>query len=392
LVAIKFPETYQTKYKIIETISCAISFCFHCTQMSFTSRQAWPDRVRLRGVVGPRRVKPAVGRVMHTIKDAVQQLQKDSDEHFFLEQESADSFKYVCSQVKALQKGFTTLADAVLEDLDSVREESQKHLEERDNWQRSFNQLAAEVRGRCADLESQQGQLRAALSHADVAALRHDGEQMKKLAGETETRLCELKANIRDLHLGLSHCTNTCTDLRAAASDSQRRTASASKSTSHLKEELEKIRQENSTASASLARDAAMLAEEAQSVRGWCEKSFTMLESRMRKAEESASGGSSRKLQAVMAQQARGAKSVEEMVKTLTEDNVKVAKAARELDSSVGLLRRCTEEHHDALMRSCQVFATALKIPSPMVSMPSLTTSVTMLKSPDPALESVRVQ
>ncbi len=53
-----------------------------------------------------------------------QQLQKESEEQIVLENESAQTFTYLCQQVSALQRGFTSLADAVLEELDAVREES----------------------------------------------------------------------------------------------------------------------------------------------------------------------------------------------------------------------------------------------------------------------------
>ena len=47
----------------------------------------------------------------------LQRLEKDSREHFYMEQDSAHTFQLMASQVAALQRGFTTLADAVLEEL-----------------------------------------------------------------------------------------------------------------------------------------------------------------------------------------------------------------------------------------------------------------------------------
>ena len=58
-----------------------------------------------------------------------------------LEQESAQTFQYLCTQVAGLQKAFTTLADSVIEELDTVREEQRQWAEERDTWAASMNKM-----------------------------------------------------------------------------------------------------------------------------------------------------------------------------------------------------------------------------------------------------------
>lgn len=84
---------------------------------------------------------------------------------------------------------------------------------------------------------------------------------------------------------------------------------------------------------------------------------------RLRKVDGGAAESLNKKVQAVIQQQARHAKSVEEIVKALTGDNSQLNKQARNLGNSVGLLRRCATEHHHALLTTCQVCAASLSHP-----------------------------
>ena len=88
-----------------------------------------------------------------------QRLEKDSREHFYVEQESAHSVQLMASQMAALQRGFTTLADAVLDELDTVRAEAAEYKRERDGWALAVQQMRRE-----------QAELRALFSLTDVRA------------------------------------------------------------------------------------------------------------------------------------------------------------------------------------------------------------------------------
>jgi hypothetical protein len=48
-------------------------------------------------------------------------------------------------QVKALQKGFSMLSDAVIEELDSMRQEGRRWQEERSNWAATIQQLSGKL-------------------------------------------------------------------------------------------------------------------------------------------------------------------------------------------------------------------------------------------------------
>ena len=63
---------------------------------------------------------------IHQIRAAVRALQKDSKEQLGLEQESQATFEFLSSQINALKKAFDTLAEVVMEEVDSVRAESSK--------------------------------------------------------------------------------------------------------------------------------------------------------------------------------------------------------------------------------------------------------------------------
>ena len=120
----------------------------------------------------------------------------------------------------------------------------------------------------------------------------------------------------------------------------------------------------------------AALAEDAQALRTWCKQ----------RDQDAGDGGEAadglhQKLQVVVQQHARHARSVEAIVAALTEDNSQLHHMTRSLDASVGLLRRCATEHHQALRTSCQVFSAALKIQSPLDTMPNLSSSLSSLNS-----------
>lgn len=63
----------------------------------------------------------------------------------------------MATQMAALQRGFTTLADAVLDELDTVRAEAAQYKRERDDWALAMQQMKRE-----------QAELRALFSLTDV--------------------------------------------------------------------------------------------------------------------------------------------------------------------------------------------------------------------------------
>ena len=76
---------------------------------------------------------------IHQIRAAVRALQKDSREQLSLEQESQATFEFLSSQINALKKAFDTLAEVVMEEVDSVRAESSKR------WKNVETELAKQA-------------------------------------------------------------------------------------------------------------------------------------------------------------------------------------------------------------------------------------------------------
>ena len=130
---------------------------------------------------------------------------------------------------------------------------------------------------------------------------------------------------------------------------------------------------------AALARDAAALAEDARSMRQWSKNFEVAHDARLKRLETAQPSiianaeGLQERLQSVAAQQARQAKSLEEIVKGLMTDTASLAKRQRESEALLDSLRRTAGEQHDALVKSSQVFADALSIPPPVTSSQAVT-------------------
>ena len=121
-----------------------------------------------------------MGRVVHTLRAAVEQLQRDAHEQLALEQESASTFSYVCQQVAALQKGFSALADATVEELERARREREEEREEELAWREeqmrwragveaAQQELHRTLTGACHWQADAQGVLEAAAADANAA-------------------------------------------------------------------------------------------------------------------------------------------------------------------------------------------------------------------------------
>ena len=72
------------------------------------------------------------------------------------------------------------------------------------------------------------------------------------------------------------------------------------------------------------------------------------------------------KVEIMVQHQSKHAKSIEELIRNLLGDTQQMMKKAKVMDSRVSAVEASTSDSYEALSRSCQVFATALKIPSPI--------------------------
>lgn len=65
---------------------------------------------------------------INQLRSAIRQLQKDAQEQLTLEYESQATFDYFHGQINSLQKGFKTLSDVLLEEVDTLRNEYTKRV------------------------------------------------------------------------------------------------------------------------------------------------------------------------------------------------------------------------------------------------------------------------
>ncbi|KDO19911.1 hypothetical protein SPRG_14820 [Saprolegnia parasitica CBS 223.65] len=70
---------------------------------------------------------------LNQIRQAIKGLQKDAAEQLQLEMESQATFAYLSSQLHALKQAFETLSDVLLAEVDGVRKNTSKRLEQLEN-------------------------------------------------------------------------------------------------------------------------------------------------------------------------------------------------------------------------------------------------------------------
>ena len=115
-------------------------------------------------------------------------------------------------------------------------------------------------------------------------------------------------------------------DLDGRTAEIGRRTAAVQAADARLQAALDSLRRESSDATAALARDAAALAEDARSMRQWSKNFEVAHDARLKRLETAQPAmvanteGLNERLQSVAAQQARQAKSMEEIIKGLMTD------------------------------------------------------------------------
>ena len=106
-------------------------------------------RARAQNRPTPDSTKPAVGRVIHRIKGAVDSLARERSSRAVLELDTAHTFAHLSAQIAGLQTAFTTLADGVIDELDAQREEHARWRRESDRWVGKMAHLESEIWKRC---------------------------------------------------------------------------------------------------------------------------------------------------------------------------------------------------------------------------------------------------
>ena len=152
-------------------------------------------RARAQNRPTPDSTKPAVGRVIHRIKGAVDSLARERSSRAVLELDTAHTFAHLSAQIAGLQTAFTTLADGVIDELDAQREEHARWRRESDRWVGKMAHLESEIWKRC-DVVDDALDEKNAVSRATFDKLRDEMGHAERAV--TEARMALIDAERRE--------------------------------------------------------------------------------------------------------------------------------------------------------------------------------------------------
>ena len=355
-----------------------------------------------------RRAKPTVGRVIGTLRTAVEQLQKESESQLAMEHRSVET-------LRLLKEGFGALSDAVLEGLGQVQTEVDRWQREKEALQAHMHHVLDKAQGAISfdpgdfgalqkrvkllegRLESAEGEVEelrsdaraahrarateeagpapAAAPAAALAAAERAGAVAEDLY-DIRRRVLEVEAQVKGLQ-GLEGEVREVQAARAAiAADVEALRAERQADADQyrpgeagvlaMQAEVDRARLEQADASSTLARDIATLADELRAVRGATQRLQADADARRRGAEAGSSQEAlHRKVQALASGQAKHIKSLDGIIKNILQDGNRGLTQTHRLQSVVELHRQALVEHHEALERSAGVFSEALGVPRP---------------------------
>jgi len=313
-----------------------------------------------------RRMKPAVGKVVNTLKSALQELQKDAvvrepATNGYGAGDGKHTMQYLCMQVQALQKGFSMLADAVLDELETVREESAKWQTEREGWKSSMERLQDSVESKLKEFD----------------AAREDMEQWKVGATDVLAKARQelLSTSVQPLESKLNEVSTVLSGVVKTSSNAQLSVLNLeNRLEAHVKEYtadkagdkdtfvavrslIEASERESLAASEALANDVAQLNEDVRGLRSF-QQSLAEKNPAIDVLRE--------KISLLMQHQGKHAKSMEDIVRNMIADTQSLSKKSRSMEQRLTSVETGMSDTYEALARSSHVFSAALKIPSPI--------------------------
>lgn len=354
-----------------------------------------------------RRSKPTVGRVIQTLRTAVEQLQKESESQLAMEHRSVET-------LRLLKEGFGALSDAVLEGLGQVQTEVDRWQREKEALQAHMHHVLDKAQGAISFDPGDFGALQKRVKllegrleglEGDVQEARSEARQSKRGGAVEEAgpgpaehaaavvaaeragalaedlydvrrRILEVEAQVK----GLSGLENEVREVQAAraalAADvlalREQRQVDAEQyrpgeaGVLAVQAEVDRARLEQADASSTLARDIATLAEELRAVRGATQRLQADNDTRRRGAETGSSQEAlHRKVQALASGQAKHIKSLDGIIKNILQDSNRGLAQTHRLQSTVELHRQAIMEQHEALERQSGIFADSLGVPRP---------------------------
>ncbi len=352
-----------------------------------------------------RRSKPTVGRVIGTLRTAVEQLQKESESQLAMEHRSVET-------LRLLKEGFGALSDAVLEGLGQVQTEVDRWQREKEALQAHMHHVLDKAQGAISfdpgdfgalqkrvkllegRLESAEGEVeelrsdaravhreraaeeagpapadRAAALVATERAVAEDLYDIRRRMLEVEAQVKgfqSLEGEVREVQAARAAIAADVEALRAQRQADADQYRPGEAGVLAVQAEIDRARLEQADASSTLARDIATLADELRAVRGATQRLQTDADARRRGAEAGSSQEAlHRKVQALASGQAKHIKSLDGIIKNILQDGNRGLAQTHRLQSAVELHRQALVEHHEALERSTGVFSEALGVPRP---------------------------
>jgi len=324
----------------------------------------------------------------------VSQLQRESEAALALEAESASINQQLALQVAALQRGFSSLADAVLEELEAVRDESMRWPEERTSWVNAMERLRDDMDTKLQRMEARHDEGQAALDKAwgENQQLRAENDVLHARLSELEARNNELTRHVDQVRRGVSALQESGTDVKESLSglaakvearEAIQRTIGRTLADleARLSDEMSRLRDDATNTCRALQTDAEAAAGDLEGLRTWCKQldgsHRTMVaDVQARLAHLEAGPDLGPVLSAVQALEDRVGNlsrqheaSVSRVEAGLGRINADAAESSARLgqfDQHLQAVRRALREHHEALVRSAGVFAGALNMSSPV--------------------------
>jgi len=325
---------------------------------------------------------------------AVSQLQRESEAALALEAESAQINQQLALQVAALQRGFASLAYAVLEELEAVRDESQRWPDERSSWVNAMAKLKEDMQKKVDHMEARHEDAQVALDKAwqENQQLRAENDMLHHRLSDLEGRSNELTRHLEQVKRGLSTVQQSGGDMKEAlttlatkvdAREAIQRTLGRTIADleARMRDEVGRLRDDTTNTCRALQSDAEALAGDMESLRTWCHQLDAshrnhVADTTQRLAHVEAGPDLGPILAAVqqiedrMGNMGRAQDSattrLEAGLGRLNSDYADVASRIENADATIQALRRAVREHHEALVRSASVFASALNISSPV--------------------------
>ncbi|CAG9461915.1 unnamed protein product [Pedinophyceae sp. YPF-701] len=331
-----------------------------------------------------------VGSIRTKLDDVTKRLECNTA----LESESAEMNEHLVLQVAALQKGFNMLADAVVEQLEAVRDESSRWPEERRGWVRSMDDLRKDMQRRMDGMHAKYEESLGALERAwqENQGLRSENDVLHHRLSELEAQSKQQGARVERVVGAMGDLRGGLDDMRAATQDLA--TKVEAREAIHrgigraiadleakLKGEVDALGRDAAEEDREIKRQLAEVAAEVKSLDTHCRQldtaqrdmsgalgqRVTVLErgpdlepvaAALRAMEARVSGISQQSIEA-----SRG---VQEALGRMAREQAASEAVVGSIEAKLASLRRAVQEHHDALVRSSKVFAEALHISVPV--------------------------